>query len=170
MEKADLVIRKRISLKNFIGIYLLLIFAAGLIWGVGFTQRLASGWIIALAGLAPLVIGLLWTYLVYISTEYRVFSESLEVESGIIARNIENIQLFRVRDLGLNQGIIGRILNVGNIAITSTDQSNPHFNLHGVDDPRQMYDALRELVAKSQATRRTMIVEDDLDAPGALQG
>jgi hypothetical protein len=32
-----------------------------------------------------------------------------------------------------------------------------------------MYDKLRELVAKSQATRRTMIVEDDLESH-ALEG
>ena len=169
MEKADLVIKKRISLKNFIGTYLVLLFAAGLIWGIGFSQTAAPRWIIAVAGLAPLVIGGLWTYLLYISTEYRVFEDSLEVESGIISRKIENIQLFRVRDLGLSQGIIGRILNVGNIEIASTDHTNPHFNLRGVDGPRELYDRLREHVSKSQAMRRTMIVEDDME-PHALEG
>ena len=169
VEKRELVVQKRISLKNFIGTYLLLIFAAGLIWGIGYSQKLASGWIVGPAGLAPLVIGGLWIYLVYVSTEYRVFQDSLEVESGIISRNIENIQLFRVRDIGLKQGIVGRILNVGNIAITSTDQSNPHFTLHGVDGPRGMYDTLRDLVSKSQATRRTVIMEDDVEASQALE-
>ena len=33
----------------------------------------------------------------------------------------------------------------------------------GLDDPRLVYDKLRELVAKGQATRRTMIVEDDVE-------
>ena len=169
MEKPDLVSRKRISLKNYIGTYLLLLFAAGLIWGVGLTQTGVAPWIIILSGLAPLVIGGLWTYLLYISTEYRVFEDSLEVESGIISRRIENIQLFRVRDIGLSQGVVGRILNVGNIEIASTDHTRPHFNLQGVDGPRELYDKLREHVAKSQATRRTMIVEDDLESH-ALEG
>ena len=117
-------------------------------------------------GLIPLALGAGYGYLVRISTEYRIFSDSLEVESGIIARNIDNIQLFRVRDVGLNQSMLGRMLNVGNVAIASTDQSAPHLVLRGVDNPRDMYETLRELIAKSQAARRTMIVEEEL--PGSM--
>lgn len=45
--------------------------------------------------------------------------------------------------------------------MTSTDQSTPHLALRGIEGPREVYDTLRMLVAKSQATRRTMIVEED---------
>jgi len=83
------------------------------------------------------------------------------VESGVISRRIENIQLFRVRDLGLAQSVVNRLAGVGDIIVTSTDQSAPHYRLRGVQDPREVYDRLRELVAKSQATRRTMIVEQE---------
>jgi uncharacterized membrane protein YdbT with pleckstrin-like domain len=110
----------------------------------------------------PLLIGALYAWLVRMSTEYRVFQDSLEVEAGIIARSIDNIQLFRVRDLGLAQGVLDRLLNVGNILVSSTDQSAPHLVLRGIDAPRELYETLRELVAKSQAARRTMIVEDDI--------
>ena len=83
------------------------------------------------------------------------------MESGVISRRIENIQLFRVRDLGLAQSVVNRLAGVGDIIVTSTDQSAPHYRLRGVQDPREVYDRLRELVAKSQATRRTMIVEQE---------
>ena len=161
--KSDLIVKLRVSYKGFIGLYLLLVAAAALIWWLGsrFVPQLGAG-IIVLIGLAPLLIGFIYTWLIGISTEYRLFQDSLEVESGIISRRIENIQLFRVRDLGLAQGITGRILNFGNISVASTDQSNPHFTLHNLDDPRALYDTLRELVAKSQAARRTMIVEEEV--------
>jgi len=162
--KSDLVFRKRISVRNFIGTDIVLCLAAVGIWiGGYFLRDRVPFYISAIAGLLPLLCGLIYTWLVRISTEYRVFEDSLEVESGIISRNIDNIQLFRVRDLGLQQSIFGRILNVGNIAVSSTDQSNPHLVLRGLDDPRLVYDKLRELVAKGQATRRTMIVEDDVE-------
>ncbi len=162
--KSDLVFRNRISLRNFIGTYILLGLIAVIIWIAGYLLRdRIPIYISIIAGLLPLIYGLIHTWLVRISTEYRVFEDSLEVESGIISRTIDNIQLFRVRDLGLQQSILGRILNVGNIAVSSTDQSNPHLILRGLDDPRLVYDKLRELVAKGQATRRTMIVEDDVE-------
>lgn len=162
-QKADLVAKLRVSYKGFIGLYLLVVVSSILIWWLGFTfgQRLGSGLIILL-GLLPIVFGVVYSWLVRISTEHRVFHDSLEVESGIVSRRIENIQLFRVRDIGLRQSILARMLNFGDITIASTDQSNPHFTLRGIDDPRALYDTLRELVAKSQAARRTMIVEEEI--------
>ena len=157
------LLQKRTSLKSFWGLYVILAVVGGLIWIVGFySSRLpVSRATVVLIGLAPILIGLLYSWLVRLSTEYRLFGESLEVESGIISRRIENIQLFRVRDLGLAQSILNRLAGVGDIIVTSTDQSAPHYRIRGVEDPRDVYDRLRELVAKSQATRRTMIVEQE---------
>jgi uncharacterized membrane protein YdbT with pleckstrin-like domain len=157
------LLRRRTSLKSFWGLYLLLGIVGVLIWVVGFyADRLPVGRAtLVLIGLAPILIGLLYSWLVRLSTEYRLFPESLEVEAGIISRRIENIQLFRVRDLGLAQSILNRLAGVGDIIVTSTDQSAPHYRLRGIDDPREVYDRLRELVAKSQATRRTTILEQD---------
>jgi uncharacterized membrane protein YdbT with pleckstrin-like domain len=109
----------------------------------------------------PLLAGLIYTWLVRLNAEYRLFQDSLEVESGIISRRIENIQLFRVRDLALAQSMLNRIAGVGDITVTSTDQSAPRYRLRGVEAPRKVYDQLRELVSKSQATRQTMIVEEE---------
>src|SRR5437867_72435 len=154
---SDLVVRKRISSKNFLAIHLLLALLAIGIWVGGVKLQLVSTPIVFLIGLAPLAAGLLYSWLVRISTEYRIYNDSLEVESGLIARSIENIQLFRVRDVGLRQSLLGRILNVGNVYVWSTDQSDPRLLITGIDDPRGLYETLRELIAKSQAARRTMI-------------
>ncbi len=157
------LLQRRTSLKSFWGLYVVLGAIGVLIWVVGFYSHRVpvSRATVVLVGLVPLLIGLLYSWLVRLSTEYRLFQESLEVQSGIISRQIENIQLFRVRDLGLAQSILNRLAGVGDIIVTSTDQSAPHYRLRGVEDPREVYDRLRELVAKSQATRRTMIVEQE---------
>src|SRR5688500_11975152 len=162
-QQSDLIARHRVSYKGFAGLYLLLAAAAVLIWWLGYTfARHLGGGLVIVGGSLPLVIGFVYTWLVRISTEHRIFNDSLEVESGIISRRIENIQLFRVRDIGLKQSILGRMLDFGDISIASTDQSNPHFTLRGIDRPRALYQMLRELVAKSQAARRTMIVEEEV--------
>ena len=77
-------------------------------------------------------------------------------------QRIENLQVFRVRDVALRQGILDRILNVGDVLVTSTDVSTPVLVVRGIDDPRSFYASLRELVAASQAEKRTMIVEGDV--------
>jgi uncharacterized membrane protein YdbT with pleckstrin-like domain len=157
------LLRRRTSLKSFSGLYVVLAFVAAAIWVAGFSSDRVpvSRPIILLVGLVPLLAGLVYTWLVRLNTEYRLFQDSIEVESGLVSRRIENIQLFRVRDLGLAQSMLNRLAGVGDVIVTSTDQSAPHYRLRGVEDPRALYDQLRELVSRSQAARRTMIVEQE---------
>jgi uncharacterized membrane protein YdbT with pleckstrin-like domain len=162
MPPADFVLRTRVSLKSFAALYLGLGVLCVAIWWVGWTfDTDLSPLVIAAAGLLPVVVGIGYAWLVRLGTEYRLYQESLEVESGLVARNIENLQLFRVRDLRLRQSVLGRLFGVGDVIVTSTDQSTPHLVVRGVEAPRTLYETLRELVARSQATRRTMIVEEE---------
>lgn len=162
MPPADLVLRTRISLKSFAALYLGLGALCLVIWWAGWTFDTGlSPLLIAGAGLLPLVLALGYSWLVRLGTEYRLYQVSLEVESGLVSRTIDNLQLFRVRDLRLRQSMLGRLFGVGDVVVTSTDQSTPRLTIRGVEDPRTLYDTLRELVARSQATRRTMIVEEE---------
>lgn len=156
------VLTTRPAMRSFTGRFALLGAIALAIWGVGYVAALPiPGAVIAIVGLLPLLIGVAWAWLVCLGHQYRIFEDSVEVQSGVLSRSIDNLQLFRVRDLGLSQGIAGRLLGFGDVVITSTDQSSPHVALRGVSDPRPVYDTLRGLVSRSQATRRTMIVEQD---------
>jgi len=162
MPPADLVLRTRISLKSFAALYLGIGALCMVIWWAGWTFDTGlSPLLVAGAGLLPLVLGIGYSWLVRLGTEYRLYQVSLEVESGLVARSIDNLQLFRVRDLRLRQSILGRLFGVGDVVVTSTDQSTPHLTIRGVEAPRALYDTLRDLVARSQATRRTMIVEKE---------
>jgi uncharacterized membrane protein YdbT with pleckstrin-like domain len=162
MPAADFVLHTRMSLKSFAALYFGLAVLAVVIWWVGWTFDTGlSPLAIAVAGLLPLLLGIGYTWLVRLGLEYRLYQESLEVESGLVSRNIENLQLFRVRDLRLRQSVLGRLFGVGDVIVTSTDQSTPHLTVRGVENPRAVYETLRELVARSQATRRTMIVEEE---------
>ena len=162
MPPAEPLVRTRPSLRSFAGLYVVLGLVCVAIWWLG--ARFDTGWhplVIAVAGPIPLLIGIAYSWLVRLNAEYRLYQDSLEIETGLVSRNIDNLQLFRVRDLRLRQSLLGRLLGVGDLEVTSTDQSTPHLTIGGVAAPRALYDALREGVANSQATRRTMIVEEE---------
>jgi uncharacterized membrane protein YdbT with pleckstrin-like domain len=162
MPPTDLVTRTRISLKSFAGLYLILGAVCVVIWWAGWAFDTGVHPLAVFgAGLLPLALGIVYSWFVRLGAEYRLYQDSLEIETGILARSIDNLQLFRVRDLRLKQSVLGRLLGVGDISVTSTDQSTPYLTIRGVDAPRALYDTLREGVARSQATRRTMIVEEE---------
>jgi uncharacterized membrane protein YdbT with pleckstrin-like domain len=162
MDATGPVLTRRISARAFAGVHVLLAGVAVAVWVVGLLLLPdVPPWIVVLGGLIPPALGLLYTWLVRIGTEYRVHRDSLEVESGLLSRRVDNVQLFRIRDLALSQSVLARVLGVGDVTLTSTDRTSPLLVLRGVADPREVYETLRELVARSQATRRTMIVEDD---------
>jgi uncharacterized membrane protein YdbT with pleckstrin-like domain len=161
------ILRRRRSYRGFLGLYILAGIVAAAIWigGYEYLRTNLDPMIIGAVGLAPLLIAFVWAVVARSSIEYRVHSESIEMESGVVSRRIDNLQLFRVRDLNLNQSLFGRLVGVGDVTVTSTDQSTPRLVLQGIDDPRAVYEKLRELVAASQATRRTMIVEEEPPPP-----
>ena len=162
MPPPEPLLRIRPSLRSFAGLYAVLGAVCVAIWWLG--ARFDTGrspLVIAVAGPIPLLIGIAYSWLVRLGAEYRLYPDSLEIQSGLISRSVDNLQFFRVRDLGLRQSLLGRLLGVGDVTVTSTDQSTPHLTIRGVAGPRAVYDALREGVAGSQATRRTMIVEEE---------
>jgi uncharacterized membrane protein YdbT with pleckstrin-like domain len=113
-----------------------------------------------LAAPFPLLVAWLRARLTRAGATYRLYPDRLEIERGLLGRRVENLELFRIRDLGIRQGLLGRLLNYGEVSIHSTDASAPDVVLANIDQPRAFYQALRDRVTESRAHRQTLIVEE----------
>lgn len=155
---AEPVVERRISEKAFVGHY-----AAAGVAGLVLAAVLfmVPGWGF-LAPLGILPVAAVWGYgrLMRASSCYRLYPDRLEVESGVLSRGIDNLELFRVRDVGLRQGFFGRMAGFGDVHVHSTDASTPTLLLRGIDSPKEFYQHLRQLVSESRAQNRTLIVEE----------
>jgi membrane protein YdbS with pleckstrin-like domain len=162
---AELISERHISRKAF----LLPMVAAGVfaLAVLGFRLMAGSGsWLFWLPlAILPTIAVLLYAKMIRVSTAYRLFPDRLEVASGLFTRSIENVDLFRIRDLGVRQGIYGRIANFGDLYLHSTDSSTPDLHIRGIDAPEAFYRQMRELVEASRAQRQTMIVEETRPIP-----
>lgn len=126
----------------------LAIFINQMDWGV-------PGWALGLFWLAGIP-GLLATYLVHISTKYKVTGRRVEIESGVLAKRVETLELWRVLDVEYTQSLVDRIFKNGRIKLISTDQTNPQQQLHGLPDHRQLFEQLRDAVQDARQTNRPM--------------
>jgi hypothetical protein len=84
------------------------------------------------------------------SRHYRITNQRITVESGVLAKRIDEIDMRSIEDLQLVQSLTERVLGIGDITVVSSDRTTPRLTLIGLPDPR----ALRELIrgAAYQAT------------------
>lgn len=77
------------------------------------------------------------------STRYRLTTQRLFVQTGLIAKHLEEVELFRVKDVTLSQGMLQRMLGVGTVVVLSTDDTSPRLELTGLRDPLGVKEQIR---------------------------
>jgi hypothetical protein len=76
------------------------------------------------------------------NTKYILTTQRLIIQMGLLGRREEQIDLGRVKDIRLTQGLSDRMIGIGQIEIISTDPSTPSFRLMGIKDPRKVRDLI----------------------------
>lgn len=91
--------------------------------------------------------------------KYKVTTERLITTRGIIFRKMEEVELFRIKDVNVSQSVLGRILNYGTVRIEATDTTTPTLKIKGIDRPIEIKEQLRSLYRKSRKKERVVNTE-----------
>jgi membrane protein YdbS with pleckstrin-like domain len=117
---------------------------------------------------APLVAGplaaafLLWaayllaTFAARRSVRYTLSAQRLEIESGVLGKRFESVELWRVRDVVLEQTFVERLRGVGRITVYSSDQVEPVLGLGPLASAKPLFDRLRDAVAAARKVARVV--------------
>ena len=106
-------------------------------------------WAFVAAAVVPVLL-ILWNLMLEkISTRYRLTTHRLFKETGILSRELNEIELVRVDDVAVRQNIIQRIFNVGVITVISPhDQTEPRLELVGIENPIEVKEMIRNNVRR----------------------
>jgi uncharacterized membrane protein YdbT with pleckstrin-like domain len=127
----------------------------------------ALPWIGLAASLICLcVIGARW--LATNSRKYTLSSERLLVEKGIFSRQMQSLELYRVKDYTLNEPFFYRIAKLGNITVVTSDPTSHNIEISAISQPRSLLDTLRRQVETRRDAKR--VRELDMDAIDDLPG
>ena len=116
----------------------------------------ASFGLLSIVGLLVSCIGgglVSWAWLRVMSVDYRVDTLRVEVERGILRKRIDNLELWRVKDIQFRQSLSQRMLSVGDVVLVTSDATNPLVELRGIAAPRALYDSLRDAVDAAKRGR-----------------
>jgi membrane protein YdbS with pleckstrin-like domain/DNA-directed RNA polymerase subunit RPC12/RpoP len=96
--------------------------------------------------LVPLALGLLLLLLVWIrvkSCSYRLTTQRLLVRRGWLAKHLNEMELYRVKDVVVDQRFLQRVLGYGTITVLVDDDSTPAVALAGVSRPTKTKEIIR---------------------------
>lgn len=96
--------------------------------------------------LAPVIVCaviLLSVWLHTVSFLYTLTTERIFVRRGLLAKRIEEVELFRVKDVKMAQTALQRILGYGDVTVYSSDDSMPVFHIQGISRPVEIKEELR---------------------------
>lgn len=121
-------------------------------------------WLLGFIGLP----GIFYAYIQHISTKFRITTKRVEWERGVIRKQVDSLELWRVLDVRYSQTIIDRMLGNATITLVGTDQTDPELNLHGLPKHRELFEKLRDCVEAARRSGRPleMVGEGFVDGGG----
>jgi uncharacterized membrane protein YdbT with pleckstrin-like domain len=102
-----------------------------------------AGWIIAGALTLIEALAFLVAWVKLRSTSYTITNQRVQIEQGIFSKTVDEIDLRYVDDSSFTQGLLDRILGIGNVTLVSSDKTTPRYVLRSVRDPRGVREMIR---------------------------
>jgi len=109
--------------------------------------------------LCILIIPIPWAIWKMISTakqNYAITTQRLTLETGVFKRELEEIELYRIKDTQLTRSFIQRVLKLGTVTVVSSDESMPRLVIPWIKTPIEVRQHLREnveLVRRARGVR-----------------
>ena len=133
--------------------------------GVVLAVLTAGSLALVLTGIGLVLILVRW--LRALSSRYEVTDQRLIVCNGLVMKTVDEIELYRIKDIRLDFSILGQMAGIGTITLTSTDRTTgeTRFVLADVPQARDRREGLRGLIER--ARQRRGVREVDVDREGA---
>jgi membrane protein YdbS with pleckstrin-like domain len=130
--------------RAFLGQILLGLLCIGL--GIALLVRAQDfRWSLRMA-VVPLTLGVLLLLFVWIrvkSCSYRLTTQRLFVRRGWLAKHLDELELYRVKDVVVDQGVLQRVLGYGTITVLADDDTTPKVDLARISSPTKVKEMIR---------------------------
>lgn len=110
-------------------------------------------WLLLLSGVALAVVAVKWVQ--NMAARFEFTPERVIVRRGIFFKSVDEIELYRVKDVRLDFTLINQLAGIGNISITSSDETtrNAVLVLPDVERAQERREQLRRLVDTARQRR-----------------
>jgi uncharacterized membrane protein YdbT with pleckstrin-like domain len=86
-----------------------------------------------------------------VATTYRITDRRLNIKRGIISREVQETRLERVQNVNFNQGVLERVLQIGDVDFDTAGSGDYSFVFAGVAQPEDVVKSVDQAVAAHAA-------------------
>ena len=112
-----------------------------------------------IAGAVALGLGgcwLLYLWAARATLKFLITTRTIDVESGLLSKNIGTLQLWRVRDIEFHQTMTDRLLGVSRVRVFAHDVTTPQLLLWGLPGSRTIFEQLRDALEIARRSRNVI--------------
>jgi uncharacterized membrane protein YdbT with pleckstrin-like domain len=84
---------------------------------------------------------------------YELTSQRLKERTGILSRQTEELELYRVKDIAVEQPVAQRLFGRGRVILQTSDRSTPDVVINCIRFPREVARVLREQVERCRVMK-----------------
>lgn len=108
------------------------------------------------------LLGLPWSFV-----KYSISTDRLFIQQGLLHTIFDEVRLYRVLDIKLEQSLLQKLTNLGTITVHSSDKSLGCFALSNVKNPMEVKELLSENVELQRDAHRVynreVMSDNDID-------
>ena len=97
-------------------------------------------------------------------TTYRLTSNRLFINSGLLTQKQDEVRLYRITDVSLTRTLIQRIFCLSTIHCNSSDKTLGNFSIINVKDGENVKELLSQTVEEERVARRVYTRENMIDS------
>ncbi|MFC1642129.1 PH domain-containing protein [Myxococcota bacterium] len=107
-------------------------------------------------------LGLVYFWLKRLDRHYRITTQRVVIEHGILSKRLEQIDIYRITDYVVERPFGQRLMGTGNLLLKSMDLTTPEIKLDGLKtDVVVLYEKLRRATESEKRRRGVRVIDYD---------
>ena len=109
---------------------------------------------------------LAWKWFENMAARYEITSERLIIHRGIFSKSIDEIELYRIKDVRIDFTLVNQLAGIGRICVASSDETTRSGDLvmRDIERAQERRETLRRLVDTARQQRRVREIDMHEDA------
>jgi uncharacterized membrane protein YdbT with pleckstrin-like domain len=111
--------------------------------------------LVVLLAIAGVGITVLVGFVKRVATSYTITNRRLHIKRGIVSRTIQETRLERVQNVNTSQGVLQRILQIGDVDFDTAAGDDYNFIFSGVAEPQDVVEKVDEATRSLHSSHRS---------------